>query len=78
MNTFTEFLAKRDTDLLKEYVEYANRMITEAILSSNKNSITPQQAKTILQHWTNPIEVSGQIEKTSQSFEELQKIAQGL
>ena len=30
MNTFIEFLAKRDTDLLKEYVEYANKMITEA------------------------------------------------
>ena len=30
MKTFTEFLVKRDGNLLKEYVEYANKMIAEA------------------------------------------------
>lgn len=54
-----------------------NKLITKAMMSANTKSITPQQAKTILQHWTNPIEVSGQIEKTNQDFQQLQKIAQG-
>ena len=30
MTSFAEFLAKRDMDLLREYVSYANRLITEA------------------------------------------------
>lgn len=54
-----------------------NKLITKAMHQIKDKSVTPQQAKTILQHWTNPIESNGQVLKTNQSFEQLQQIAQG-